>query len=328
MPDVTLSVVVPTFNGCSLLKRCLDSLEACRFPDLEVVVVDDGSADDVTPPLAGRRFPLTYLRQPNRGVAAARNAGFAHTRGRYVAFLDHDDWWYPAFPARAVEILERHRDIDFLFTGVDVGNHAEGYAPGDGRAPRSAVPLSGLPRREPEPGLCVFEPRPLFRNMLLWNCVYMAGHAMRRGLFERSGGFDTSFPRAQDWELWERMLAGGAAFAFLDERLAAYYRRPGSLSTDTARTAACVARGLEKALREYALPAEDRAAVRRRLTEHLSGLAYAAYDSGDLPAARRWYARLARAGGLTPRAALLMGLSHLPGPVARGLRRARQLVAG
>jgi glycosyltransferase involved in cell wall biosynthesis len=329
MSDVTLSVVIPTYNRRDLLGRCLDALEACHFPGLEAVVVDDGSTEDVTPALDGRRFSLTYLRQPNRGVSAARNAGFAHTRGRYVAFLDHDDWWHPSFPARALDVLERHPDIDFLFTNVDVGNEETGYEPGMRRAPKGSVPLVDLPHRGPEPGLRVFEPWPLFRNMLWWNCVYMAGHAMRRGACERAGGFDESNRSgAEDRELWQRMLAGGAAFAFLDERLAVYYRRPGSLSTDPAGMAEGVRRALQAVLGLPGLAQPDRDLVRGSLRDHDFTQAYAAYDRGDLPTARRWFRRLAADAGLTPWTAALLGASHLPGPVTRGLRRVKQLVAG
>ena len=92
-----VSVVIPTYNRASLVGRAVGSVLGQTFPDLEVVVVDDGSTDGTEEAVRavgdGR---VRYLRhEANRGVAAARNTGMAHARGEYVAFLDSDDVWLP-----------------------------------------------------------------------------------------------------------------------------------------------------------------------------------------------------------------------------------------
>src|SRR5687767_6564514 len=91
-----LSVVVPTHNRGPILARCLECLAAQTLVDRpwEVVVVDDGSHDDTPARIAGLSdrlpFPLVYMRQPNRGPAAARNAGIRAARGRLQLFIGDD----------------------------------------------------------------------------------------------------------------------------------------------------------------------------------------------------------------------------------------------
>jgi glycosyltransferase involved in cell wall biosynthesis len=94
------SIVIPTFDRLEVLREVLAALGAqANPPPFEVVVVDDGSSDGTAEWLAGFQppYPLTRLRQPNRGPAAARNAGVAAARGERVAFLGDDtvpdaDW--------------------------------------------------------------------------------------------------------------------------------------------------------------------------------------------------------------------------------------------
>lgn len=89
------SVIIPTYNRAALLRDALASVFAQRFADFEVLVVDDGSTDDTGTVLAELADRITVLRQDNRGPGAARNAGCAQARGRYLAFLDSDDVWFP-----------------------------------------------------------------------------------------------------------------------------------------------------------------------------------------------------------------------------------------
>ena len=96
----TISVIVPAYNTEDFLPRCLDSLLAQGFSDFEVVLVDDGSTDrsfSVLESYVGRFAACTLISQENRGLSAARNAGVRVSRGRYLAFVDSDDWVAPTF---------------------------------------------------------------------------------------------------------------------------------------------------------------------------------------------------------------------------------------
>jgi len=112
-------VVVPAFNAERGLKRCIDSVLAQTHPDREVTVVDDGSTD-ATGWIAGSYGDrIRLITQANLGECAARNAGFSHATGEYIAFVDHDDYWEPAFLETCVRFLEQHPDVAVVSTGSD-----------------------------------------------------------------------------------------------------------------------------------------------------------------------------------------------------------------
>ena len=88
------SVIIPTYNRASLLRETLQSVFAQTFKDYEVIVVDDGSTDNTLEILRGYS-EVKVLTQSNRGPGAARNLGVSQSQGRYLAFLDSDDIWFP-----------------------------------------------------------------------------------------------------------------------------------------------------------------------------------------------------------------------------------------
>ncbi len=97
-----VSVIIPAYNAAGLISETLQSVFAQTYRDFETIVVNDGSPDTAALEAVLRPFAdrLVYLRQENRGVSAARNAGIRAAQGRYVAFLDSDDLWEPGFPRR------------------------------------------------------------------------------------------------------------------------------------------------------------------------------------------------------------------------------------
>ncbi len=89
-----VSIVIPTYNYCRYIGKALQSCLDQTYKNLEVIVVDDGSTDDTRRVLEG--FPhVVYLFQENQGVSPARNRGVAYARGRFIAFLDADDYLLP-----------------------------------------------------------------------------------------------------------------------------------------------------------------------------------------------------------------------------------------
>jgi len=107
---ISISAVVPVFNGAAFLAEAVACIRAQTLPACEIIVVDDGSSD-TTPDIA-RALGLSYLRQDNRGLSAARNRGLAAARGDAVAFLDVDDLW----PADNLEVQARclGADVDLV----------------------------------------------------------------------------------------------------------------------------------------------------------------------------------------------------------------------
>lgn len=101
-----ISVVIPVHNGERFLEAALDSVASQTLLAHEVIVVDDGSTDS-TPSILAAHPGLGVITTPNRGPAAARNAGVAAASGGLIAFLDADDWWLPEKLATQVALLEK-----------------------------------------------------------------------------------------------------------------------------------------------------------------------------------------------------------------------------
>jgi glycosyltransferase involved in cell wall biosynthesis len=141
----TLSVVVACYNVAAHLDRCLGSLrdQALSAGDYEIIVVDDGSTDgsgDVAARHAAADARVVVHRQSNQGVSAARNAGFDRARGRYVYFVDGDDYVVrQSLPPVLRAMQERHLDLAWVgwrrVSGGDdepVPTDQEGLVPADG----------------------------------------------------------------------------------------------------------------------------------------------------------------------------------------------------
>ena len=106
-----ISVIIPVYNASALINRCLDSIfNQNGNYDIEVIIVDDGSTDNSVEIIKNRpeQTQIILLQQENSGPAKARNKGIAKARGRYLAFLDADDYWLPEFLHETYTFLENN----------------------------------------------------------------------------------------------------------------------------------------------------------------------------------------------------------------------------
>ncbi len=108
------SVVIPTYNRADLLRQALDSVFRQDFANFEVIVVDDGSTEDLSKLVAGYGSRTRFLRQANAGPSAARNNGLDAATGEYVAFLDSDDVWFPWTLSTYHDAIVNHRSPAFV----------------------------------------------------------------------------------------------------------------------------------------------------------------------------------------------------------------------
>src|SRR5262245_55236073 len=115
-----VSVIIPTYNSARFLPDAIGSVLAQTFCDFEVIVIDDGSTDDTETVVARYGAAVRCIHQPNSGVAVARNRGIEEARGRYVAFLDADDTWFPHKLERQVSALDNHAQHRACYTAFTV----------------------------------------------------------------------------------------------------------------------------------------------------------------------------------------------------------------
>lgn len=216
------SVVIPAYKIADFIAETLESVFAQTFTDFETVVVNDGSPDtaELERAIEPFRDRIVYLKQENRGAAAARNAAIKAARGEIVAFLDGDDFWLPDFLASQIEFLEKN-NLDLVY--ADAEFFGENVQPG--KTYMQFAQSNGAVTTE---------------SLIAWKCnVITSGTIARRSSILEAGLFDESpiFRRGQDFEMWFRLAKRGAKLGFQRRVLLKYRVRAGSLTGDHAQQA-------------------------------------------------------------------------------------------
>lgn len=112
-----LSVIVPVYNVEDTLTRCVKSIVAQDVDDMEIILVNDGSTDhsgSIAQELAKKHSIITLINQDNKGLSSARNTGIDMSTGKYITFVDSDDWLKPNTYKSLLKILDEHSDCDIL----------------------------------------------------------------------------------------------------------------------------------------------------------------------------------------------------------------------
>ena len=209
----TVSIIMPAYDVTSYIGTAIRSVLAQTFQQYELIVVNDGCPDTVNleAALAPYRSRIRYIVQDNAGVGAARRTAVQAAQAPLISQLDPDDWWEPDYLDVQLRLFEAHPGIDLIYpNGHYVGDHRlkgkllMDYAPSEG-------PVS----------FCS-----LVRGQV--NIVYSA--LIRKEAVLKAGNFDSEFRTSEDFDLWCRMLKGGAQFAYHDAPLLHYRLRTGSLT--------------------------------------------------------------------------------------------------
>ena len=185
MTQPLVSAIIPTFNRAQPLIRAVASVLAQSWPNLEVIVVDDGSTNNSAELLHIQFGPsIRILRLPlNRGVSYARNRGIELSRGSFIAFLDSDDLWQPEKTERQLAFMQSEPDI--LISQTDeiwIRNGKRVNPCKHHQKPSDLIFAECLP-------LCVVSPSAVM---------------MRRRFFAQIGHFDETLPACEDYDLWLR----------------------------------------------------------------------------------------------------------------------------
>lgn len=208
--DELVSVIIPTFNRAQLVGNAIRSVLRQSYPRVEIIVVDDGSHDS-TAESVGRFQQVQYVWQPNKGQAAARNAGVARAHGSLVATLDSDDTWEPEFLSTCVEKLQTD-GLDFVFANWNQDDGAGGWK--DFMTPN---PNMG-PFRDRELDGWVTLEGPELRDLYLKICPSPSSSALIR----RScliGGWNEEIHIGDDWCMYLDIILN------TDSRMAFTFRR-------------------------------------------------------------------------------------------------------
>lgn len=202
-----VTVLLPLKNGLPHLEQALASLVAQTHPDVEILVIDDGSDDGGRELVLGRAMSHVRLVPSNgQGIAAALNTGLTMATGLFIARQDADDWSHPERLARQCEYLMRHPEIDVLATCAE-------FVDAEGRPIETA--WTTTVRRQYD-GLQT--PEALARWLPRVDCLQHGSVMARRETLRRARGYRAAFPCAQEYDLSLRLLPE-ARFAKLPSRL-------------------------------------------------------------------------------------------------------------
>jgi glycosyltransferase involved in cell wall biosynthesis len=179
-----VSIVLPTYNRSRLVCRAVDSVLAQSYGAFELIVVDDGSTDATENRLESYGNRITVIKQPNRGVSAARNAGIEAASGQFIALLDSDDVWLP-------RKLERQIAFFKACPGAAICQTEEIWI-------RNGVRVNPGKRHKKHSGM-------IFEKTLPLCLVSPSAVMLRKSLFEKVGLFDESLPACEDYDLWLRI---------------------------------------------------------------------------------------------------------------------------
>lgn len=179
-----VSVVLPTYNRCRLVCRAIDSVLDQSYRAYELIVVDDGSTDATADRLASYGDRITVIKQANRGVSAARNAGIQAASGEFIALLDSDDVWLP-------QKLERQLAFFKANPKAVICQTEEIWI-------RNGVRVNPGKRHKKHRGM-------IFEKTLPLCLVSPSAVMIRKSLFDEAGLFDESLPACEDYDLWLRI---------------------------------------------------------------------------------------------------------------------------
>jgi glycosyltransferase involved in cell wall biosynthesis len=216
----TVDVIIPAFNAAKYLPAALESVASQTFDDWQILLVDDGSTDNTAEVVAPflNRFgsKITYIKQANRGLPAARNTAIRSSTSEFLALLDADDVWLPCRLAESLKVLRAQ--------------------------PQAGLSYGLITRIDPEGRLGkTFQGNPKYAEGHIAPHIYMRKVDLpcptitfRRRCLDDVGLFDETMRATEDRDLWLR-IALRYEVAFVPKVIAYYRASPNSMSADTQR---------------------------------------------------------------------------------------------
>ena len=243
-----VSVVMATYNCTEYISEAIDSVLSQTMKDFEIIIVDDGSTDN-TPEILDKYLNnyknIKYFYQENRGLAIARNHAIKESCGKYVAFLDADDMWFPNRLEVGVNILDNNPNVGLVHANdLMITENGEEIIRKDKRNP---ILLSGY----------------IAQNLLFRKIHIRGGTVLFRTIcLEKVGVLDENLTRigVEDRDLWYRILREYKA-QFVDETIAYYRIRQNSLSKNYQK----MMEGRLYLIDKYYPPSKQNKSIRRKL---------------------------------------------------------------
>ncbi|OYY13151.1 MULTISPECIES: glycosyltransferase [unclassified Polynucleobacter] len=201
-----VSIVTPTFNQATYLAQTIDSVLCQDYPNIEYIVIDDGSTDSTPEVLSRYSGKVRWERHENMGQALTLNKGWAISTGCVMGYLSSDDILYPGAVSKLVAILERDNSVACVYPDAHLIDN-----------------ISHVVKRN------VCRPFDLTDLVIRQECYIGPGALFRRDAFDLAGGWKSELKLAPDREFWMRLAEYGR-IEFCQDVLAGYRIHPESIS--------------------------------------------------------------------------------------------------
>lgn len=201
MEDIKVSIIIPTYNCGDYIKDAILSVRVQLHKNIECIIVDDGSTDnteEVVKEIVDGDARFTYYKNENHGVAYSRNFGASKATGKYLIFLDADDFINYDYVLRGITLLEKHPDYCLYYSQTMLYYH------------KFKQMLWGVNWVD-------------YKDLLICNRIYISA-IMKREDFERTGGFDETLENHEDWDFFIRLLYHNGK-VYQSDRVLFYYRQ-------------------------------------------------------------------------------------------------------
>jgi glycosyltransferase involved in cell wall biosynthesis len=207
-----ISVIIPNYNNARYVATAINSVLAQNHPDVEIIVVDDGSTDNSRAVITAFGERVRYLWQANQGLAGARNTGIRAARGEWIGLLDADDEWCPTYLTTISKLIDQDRQAAVYYSAASCMDS-------DG---------ADLPRHLGAP---IGSPDQIYQTLVRANFLIPSTIVMRAEVVRAAGLFDQTLRSCEDWDLWLR-IAPTQRFVGTAEPLVRYRVHNASLSAN------------------------------------------------------------------------------------------------
>ncbi len=205
-----VSIIIPVYNQEKYINECVESVLAQGYENREVIVVDDGSTDHTSEILRNFGESIRYIRQENRGAAAALNSGLRNAQGSFVAWLGSDDIYLPRLIELQIDRFREDQALALVYTDSIVIDSA-------GKELRTVC--------------CPFPPPDQFAKTLLsGNFINGSTVLMRNECHEKVGNYDENLKASMDADMWFRLLEYGYKFGHITIPLVKYRWHQNNMS--------------------------------------------------------------------------------------------------
>ncbi|MDZ4098963.1 MAG: glycosyltransferase family A protein [Methylophilaceae bacterium] len=301
------SVIIPVRNGKEFLEEAIRSVTSQSGVTLEIIIVNDGSTDDDYEKFALLDERIRIVHLSGFGVSYARNVGMTEAAGKYIAFLDADDVWFPGKLSAQIAYMERHPEVGVVFGGFIRWSQdsSGGFPPASSLSKDCSQLTSSDSSRSGW----------LYTRLLTGLLVGMNTAVVRREVYAAIGGFNESMRQGEDYDFWLKASRVAEMHSLAGE--VALYRIHGSSAMHRLSEENHLAALLKSAYMRWGIVSPDgtrllESAFKKRICSVYFDHGYRHYWHGSLPVARKAFWAALKGGYRPLRSLVYCALCLLP----------------